>query len=283
MEILAIALSGLLSLASSGGIILDEIAKKQINSQIISVEQQVVRIDNSPNYQLVRGKIDRVRIANRGVKIEPGLRIAVLDLETDAIVLKSQPDLSSIDELRASLAKPVSGAVKLIITEADLNRALQSPKILARLETILNQSLVSRAGATNIPYQLSNLRVNLYSANRWEIGFKLSRPRPSVNIEPDGILGTSTAKNRSRELNFALESTVEVRDGKTLRLIDPQGTVNNRLMSPRLLNGFAVGISDRLNLNSLERDGILARILQLEINQDRLELVGFVRVETKQK
>ena len=283
MEIIAIALSGLLSLASSGGIILDDLAKKQIGSQIISVEQQAVRIDNSPNYRLLQGKIDRLRIASRGVKIEPGLRIAVLDLETDAIVLKSQPNLSSINELRKSLAKPASGAVKLIITEADLNRALQSPEILALLETILNQSLIRRAGATNIPYRLSDLRVELHSANRGEIRFKLSRPRPSANIKPDDISGTSTVKNRSRELDFTLESTVEVRDGKTLRLIDPQGTVNNRPMSSRLLDGFAVGISDRLNLNSLESDGILARILQLEINQDRLKLIGFIRVETKQK
>ena len=279
MEIIAIALSGLLSLTSSGGIILDELAKKQID-RIISVEQQAVRIDNAPNYQLVQNKIDRVRIANRGVKIEPGLRIAVLDLETDAIILKSQPNLSSIDELRKSLAKPVSGAIKLIITEADLNEALQSAEILARLETILNQSLVRRAGATNIPYQLSNLRIELDSGNRCQLRFKLSRHRPSVNIDPDDISGTSRIKNRSRELDFVLESTVELRDGKTLRLIDPQGTVNNRPMSQRLPDGFAVGLSDRLDLNSLD-DGILARILQLEINQDRLELVGFVRVETK--
>ena len=282
MEILAIALSGLLSLASSGGIILDNIAQKRIDSQIISVEQQAVRIDNSPNYQAVRGKIDRVRIANRGIRIEPGLRIAVLDLETDPIILESQPNFNSIDQLRESLPEPVSGAVKLIVTEADLNQALQSPKILARLETILNQSLLSRAGSTNIPYQLSDLHLELHSTNRLSLGFKLTRPRPRVNIEPDGISGTSTVQNRSRELDFALELTVEVVNGQTLRLVNPQGTVNDRPMSPRLLNGFAVGISDRLDLNSLESDGIIARILQLEINQDRLELVGFIRVETKQ-
>jgi hypothetical protein len=52
-------------------------------------------------------------------------------------------------------------------------------------------------------------------------------------------------------------------------------------MSSRLLNGFAEGISDRLNLTSLEANGILARILQLEINEDELKLVGFAKVETK--
>ncbi|MEN9870181.1 MAG: hypothetical protein RLZZ171_1169, partial [Cyanobacteriota bacterium] len=46
-------------------------------------------------------------------------------------------------------------------------------------------------------------------------------------------------------------------------------------------NGFATGISDRLNLNTLSADGILARILQLEINEDNLQLISFVRLETK--
>ena len=281
MEILAIALSGLLSLTSSGGIILDSIVQRQIRSQIIDVEQQAVRIDNSPNYQTIRGRIDRVRIANRNLKVNPGLTIAVFDLETDAIALKSQPNSNSLDELRKSLAKPASGVVKIAVTQADLDRALQSAEILARLEAILNNTLVRKAGSTNIAYQLSDLALELRSPNRLEVSFKLNRPRPSVNIKPNGISGTSTAKSRSRELDFALKFTVEVINGKKLRITKPQGTVNNRPMSPRLLDGFAFGINDRLDLNSLERDGILARILQLEIDEDKLELVGFVRLDAK--
>jgi hypothetical protein len=281
MEILAFVLSGLLSLISGGGIVLDSIAQRQIRSQIISIEQQAVRIDNSPNYRTIRGQFDRIRIANRNLKMKPGLTIAVFDLETDAIALKSQPNFNSFDELRKSLAKPASGVVKIAVTQADLDRALQSTEILARLEAILNNTFVRKAGSTNIAYQLSDLALELRSPNRLEVSFKLNRPRPSVNIEPNGISGTSTVKNRSRELDFALKFTVGAIDGKKLQITKPQGTVNNRPMSPRLLDGFAFGINDRLDLNSLESDGILARILQLEIDEDKLELVGFVRVDTK--
>ena len=59
------------------------------------------------------------------------------------------------------------------------------------------------------------------------------------------------------------------------------GTVNNRPMSSRLLNGFAQGISDRLDFSNLEKQGIFARLLQLEITAEKITIVGFAKMETK--
>ncbi len=282
MEILTIVLSSLLSLGSSGGLILDKIAQGRLRSQVISVEQQAVRIDNQPNYQAVQGKLDRVRIANRGVKIKPGLRIDLVDVETDQIALKlAELDFNSIDGLRKSLEKPASGAVRLILTETDLNQALQSPEVVTQLQANLNRLIARKAGSTNISYQLSDLHLELRPANRLQVKFKLNRPRPTANMEPNRTAGTYSINNRSRELDIALELAFQVINGTALRLIDPQGTVNNRPMSSRLLKGFAEGISDRLDLNSLSADGIITRILQLEIDEDKLELISFIRLETK--
>ena len=271
MEVLTIVLSGLLSLVSGGGKILDSIAQGQIASGVMSIEQQVVRVDNSPSYQVAKGELQKVRIANRGIRIKPDLRIAVLDLETDEINLNlTKLDLDSIDGLRASLKQPVSAALKLIVTEADLNRALQSPEILSQLQKTLNRSIAGKVGSSNIAYQLRDLRLELSSANLLEVKFKLSRP---ITIEPE---------RPSRELAIDLKLEIQVANGRTIRLTRLEGMVNNRPMSSRLLKGFAEGISDRLNLSFLESDGILARILQLEIDEDKLKLISFVRVETKQ-
>lgn len=281
MEILTIVLSSLLSLGSSGGLILDQIAQGKLRSNLISVEKQAIRIDNQPNYQVAQGKLDRVRIASRGVRIKPGLRIALVDLETDQVALKlAKLDFDSIDGLRSSLSNPASGVVKLMLTETDLNQALQSPEIVTQLQQTLNRLIARKAGSTNIKYQLSDLHLELRSANRLEVRFKLNRPRPRANpsLKSQGTLDSS---NRSRELDIVLELAFQVDNGKTIRLIDPQGTVNNRPMSSRLLQGFASGISDRLDLSSLSADGIITRILQLEIDEDKLELVSFIRLETK--
>jgi hypothetical protein len=284
MEILTIALASLLGIGSSGGIVLDRIAQSKIRSQVISVEQQAVRIDNQPNYRVAQGKLSRVRIASRGVRIQPGIRIASLDLETDPIAVKlSNIKLDNIERLRESLAVPAAGALKVVLTEKDLNQALQSTEIQAQLQKTLNRAIASKAGSTNISYQLSDIQLKLHPKNRLQVSVKLSRPRPkrNLNLESNSTSGTYRAKNTSRELAVSLELTVKVINGKKVRLLDPQGTVNGRPMSSRLLNGFAVGISDRLNLNTLSADGILARILQLEINEDNLQLISFVRLETK--
>lgn len=283
MEILTIVLAGLLGVGSSGGIVLDKIAQGKILSQVIGVEQQVVRIDNQPNYRAAQGKLARVRIASRGVRIEPGIRIASLDLETDPLAVKlANLNLSNIDRLRESLTTPAAGAVKVVLTEQDLNQALQSTEIQAQLQNTLNRLIVSRAGSTNISYQLSDIQLKLRPKNRLQVSLKLSRPtKTNLNLESNATPGTYRRENASRELAISLELTVKVINGKKVSLLNPQGTVNGRPMSSRLLNGFATGISDRLNLNTLSADGILARILQLEINEDNLQLISFVRLETK--
>jgi hypothetical protein len=276
MEILTIILSGLLSIASSGGAIADSVAAQKIRSQVISVEEQKVRIDNSPNHSVAQGKLQKVRIATRGARIKPDLRIEALELETDPLDIQlAKLDINSLEQLRASLDKPFQGTVRLVLTEADLNQALRSRPVLTQIQTVLNRQIASKAGSTNIAYQLQNLRLELRPANRLGVNLKLARPKS--NFEPQGNSPSST----SRELVMALELGIQLVNGKKIRLINPKGTVNGRPMSSRLLNGFAVGISDRLNLGSLEPDGILARILQLEINEDKIELASFFKLETK--
>jgi hypothetical protein len=282
MEILTIALAGLLGIGSSGGIVLDKIAQGKLASQVISVEQQAVRIDNQPNYQVAQGQIARVRIASRGVRLKPGVRIASLDVESDPLAVRlSQLKFTNLESLRASLVTPASGMVKLVLTEQDLNQALQSPEIQERLQKNLNRLIASQAGSTSISYRLSELQLKLRPKNRLQVSFKLSRPRAKLNRASSSSPGTSREKKSSRELAISLELTLKVVDGKVLRLLEPQGIVNGRPMSSRLLAGFATGIGDRLNLKTLEADGILARILQLEINEDDLQLIGFARLETK--
>lgn len=283
MELLTVILSGLLSLTSSGGVILDSVAANKISDQIESAEHQAVRIDNSPNYAVAQGKINKIRVAARNLKIKPDLNVAVLELETDQVHLSSPTklDLSSINSLRNSLKQPLQGVGKVELTEASLDQALQSPEILAQIQQTLNRLIARKAGSTNITYELSNIRLDLGSNNNVEVKFKLARP--INNFERDTIDSnlSKQSSNPDRELSIALKLKIEVLNGKTIRITEPQGTVNGRPMSARLLKGFAEGISDRLDLASIEADGILARILQLKINDDRLKLVGFVKLETK--
>ncbi len=286
MEILAIALSGLLSVFSGGGIILDLLASKNLRSQVVSVEEQAVRIDNIPSYQIVSGKLQKVRVATRGLEVKllgdrqfevssnlrplrQNLRIEALELETDAIAIdRAKLNLKDLGKFQEALQQSLQGAVRIVLTEEDLNRVLQSQSVQAQLQTSLNRLVARKAGSTNIVYELKEPHLELLPANRIGIQFKLSRA--GFNRYP------------ARELAIAIELGIRIANGKTIDFIEPSGTVNQRPMSSRLLKGFAQGISDRLDLEVLEANGILARLLQLKISKDKIELAGFARMETKE-
>lgn len=270
MELITIVLSSLLTIVGGGGWILDAIAHKQLNSVIDSAEELEVRIDNNPNYQIAQGKLDKLRVAGRGIYLDPDLRIAAVDLETDAIALDiARLETTSLEKIRGSLVQPLQGAFSLTLTEADLGNALNSAEIQAKLESLLNDLIASRAGNTTIAYDLVDPTLDFQDDNQLTFAVTLRR------------LNEPVRKNQASELNLVLDIGLEMVSGKQLVIRELVGTVNNRPMSSRLLNGFAQGISDRLDFSNLEKQGIFARLLQLEITAEKITIVGFAKMETK--
>ena len=266
MELITIIFSGMLSALSNGGWVIDQIAENALGSNVESVETLEVRVDNRPNYQLINGKLDKLRIATRGIQLQQDLRIDLLELETDPISLDLQAlGDSSLEELQNSLQQPLQAAARIVITEADLTRALASETLVQKLQEILNNLVAKRAGNSTRTYEISAPQIDLLPDNRLKLELKLRRSRK--NQQPD------------RELALSLELGIKVLAGQQIKLVNLQGTVNGRQMSARLLDGFAQGISDRLQLTSLENLGILARLLQLEITEDKIELVVFTKIE----
>ena len=85
MELFAGLLTSVLGLAGAPGIAIDRIATDFLRGQIVRADVLEVRVDNAPNYQILLGNVDRIRVAGRGVYILDFLRIDEIDLETDPI------------------------------------------------------------------------------------------------------------------------------------------------------------------------------------------------------
>lgn len=145
MEIFTIVLSSFLGVLTPGNLVLDTLAESGIRSSFEEAELVEVRVDNTPSYQIAQGKVDRVRVATRGVEIVSGFRIDVLELETDPLDV----DLAKLRELRdrgvggsqllQAFRKPPQAGVRLVITEEDLNAALASPAGRERVESIVGR------------------------------------------------------------------------------------------------------------------------------------------------
>ncbi|MFP4008208.1 MAG: DUF2993 domain-containing protein, partial [Spirulinaceae cyanobacterium] len=145
MEIFTIVLSSFLGILTPGNLVLDTLAESGIRSSLEEAELVEVRVDNTPSYQIAQGKVDRVRVATRGVELVPGFRVDVLELETDPLDV----DLAQLRELRdrgvggsqllQAFRKAPQAGVRLVITEEDLNAALASPAGRERVERIVGQ------------------------------------------------------------------------------------------------------------------------------------------------
>jgi hypothetical protein len=261
MELLAILLSGITALFSLTGVVVDKNVETAVLSQIDHAEQLYVRVDNAPVHQIINGKINKLRIAGQGMWVTKDLRIDTLEVETDPIAV----DLKAIREdgqnpRASSIQQPIQAGVKFKFNEADLNNFLKSPDSIARLQKMTTSTLGSVASSLNKDYQVTNPQVRFLANNRVGISSEL---RDSSSGE---------------KLAVKLETGVRVIGGRKFELLEPTATVGDTQVPPFILSGLTTGISERLNVDILERRGITARILQFKVSPQTLELSTFVRV-----
>lgn len=260
MEFLTIFLSSLITLISPAGFVVDRVAQNTIRKQFKSVEQLEVRIDNTPSYQLVQGKVDRVRIAGRGLFPAEDIRLDVLEVETDPIQLEAR----RLRQGKPQLEKPLRAGVRLVLTQADLNRALRSPTVLKRLTSLGINALGQSDRQRPQRYSLLNPRLTLLAHQRLQLQAELQEASDPTTLK------------------ILAESGVEIVAGRQLHLINPTVQINNAAVPEQVIRSIANGISDQSNLRRLEPSGITARILQLNITEKQIDVAAFVQIVPNQ-
>ncbi len=263
MDVFTLFLSSLITLISPVGVVVDTVVAQQLRSQVAGVEELAVRVDNTPSYQPIAGKIDRIRIASRGIEIIENLRIDTFDVETDPIDvdLNKIQNLKGIKAVQSSLNKPLQGAFRMVIKEDDLNTALEAYSIREELQGLLDTVLPPEAPSFNI----LKLQINFMAENRLAL---------EIELEQEGEEGEPPT-----ELNIAAEVAFEIEQGKKIKLTDLSAIINDRKLSSRFANILVAGISERLSLDIFSDQGFLVRILQLNLNDETLDVAAFFRLD----
>ncbi|HAX74688.1 MAG TPA: DUF2993 domain-containing protein [Cyanobacteria bacterium UBA11372] len=267
MEIITYLLSAVFGLLSTAGFFVESIARNSIRSQFDRVEQLQVRVDNVPSYQLVQGKLERVRIAGRGLWLIPEARIAALELETDAVDVNIQRLRQRGQLPTAALRQPLQAGVRLVLTEADINKALQTPRINALLQNLVTRYAGPFLNQGSQRYTFVNPRVEFLANNRL---------RFQVELQQEGETQTDAAN--ARKLPIILESGIAFVSGRRLQLIEPSASIDNNEIPSFLIGPLSQSLTEQFDLGQLEQSGITARLLQLKINPEQLEIAAFVRV-----
>lgn len=249
MEFFTILLSGLLALVSSVGLVVDRIAFNAIRSQFEKVDQLQVRVDNAPSYQLLQGKVERVRIAGRGLQLKQ-IRIAVMELETDPINL----DPRSLGQ-KPKLKQPIQAGVRLGLNQRDINQALKSPKVTAMLRKLM----ISDFANSGQRYNFVNPQIEFLANNRLRFQVELTQG----NVKP---------------LAITIESGIGVIAGRQIQLVEPIVSVDGEEVPSQVVSAIAANVSQKFDLSNLD-SAVKARILQLKVTPQKLEIAAFLRVE----
>jgi hypothetical protein len=123
---------------------LDKVAEIAITSQLDQVEQIDVDIQTDP-VKLVQGKLDSVAISGEGMTMKQDLRVEAVGISTGAVAVN--PLKAVMGEIE--LTESTDAQVQVLLTEADLNRALNSDYLRQKMES-LNVDVEGEMFAINI-------------------------------------------------------------------------------------------------------------------------------------
>ncbi|MGY6529319.1 MAG: LmeA family phospholipid-binding protein [Cyanobacterium sp.] len=245
------------TLMSSGGFIIDSAFTNAIKQNSESVEEIEVRVENVPTHNITKGKVDRIRLATRGWELRENFRLDVFELETDPL----QFDFGRIREINAQtwreiVQSDINLGIRTVLTEEDLNAMVRSPRALDIISSSIPPS--SPEG-----FELEDVSINILPNQRVRLNTVARSQTPGVRVD------------------FSIEFGIELIDGQRLRIVEPTGTLNERPISQQLLQGFTQNINMRLDLNALQRFGVVARLLQLDIEDENIEISALIHVPNR--
>ena len=116
----------------------------------------------------------------------------------------------------------------------------------------------------------------------------LDNGRIRFQLEVQEVLEEAAETATPYRLLITVESGIRVIAGRRLKLVEPvaavvstglEGRESREAVPAELMDAIATGLERAYDLKSLQKVGITARLLHLEIQPDRLELAAFVKVE----
>lgn len=254
MESIAVVLASLLGLVGTPGIVIDKLGADLLRQQVHRVEQLELRIESAPNYQILLGAVDRIRLASRGVYPTEFLRIDTLEVETDPISINP----NALQSGKVILNRPLQAAARVVLRSEDINQALRSPQILKSFQGLE----VDLGNGKTDKFDLIDPEVVFVSGNLLKLRMKLKPADPTKEI-----------------LAIEAEAKLNLIAGTRIQLERVSLNLQGVQFPEEILERFTENLNSILDLKQLETRNILARVLKLEITDTKLQVIGFVRID----
>ncbi|AGY56558.1 DUF2993 domain-containing protein [Gloeobacter kilaueensis] len=228
---------------------LNKAAEMGLTSQLRDVEKMDVAIKTNP-LKLIQGEVEAVSVEGEGLLMQKDLRVEKLEVQAGRI---------SINPLAAALGKieleqPTEATARVLLTEADLNRSLNSEYIRGML-----QNLQIEAEGRALSVDVQQVEAKLPGEERLWMRSRLS-------IHQTG---------ETQEVTFTARL---VRSGNRIALEDIQYPEGGDL-SPELTAGLQVKANELGNISNFELDGMSLRLQTLEVRRGEIDLTVEIYAE----
>jgi hypothetical protein len=233
-----------------GNMALSKVAEIGIASQLDDVEKIDVDISTNPG-NLIQGKLDSMTISGRGLTVKQDLRVETIEVNIDRV---------SINPISAvfgniELTHPTAAEAQIILTEADLNRALSCDYVLHKL-----QGLKMEMAGNLVVVDVKKATLNLPGDNKFVIAaeFQLAGQSEIKKMSATAIPQVEADGNR-----ISLEILAAEGQGLTLTLV----------------MAIFEQLTALLDLRNFNIPGMSLQLRQLEARFDRLVIHAQTQID----
>jgi LmeA-like phospholipid-binding len=228
---------------------LNKAAEVGITSQLDEVENLDVEVKTDP-LKLIQGEVDSVKIEGEGLVMQNSLRVEELQMQVKDVAINPL----SVAFGKIELTKPTQGSAKVVLTEADINRAFNSDYIRNKL-----QSKKIDISGQPVAISLEDVDFRLPGNNRVEL---------KANVKKDN--------NENHKVAFSAVPTVS-KGGKVINLEEveyPEGEDISSITKP-----LVDATSEILNLDNFDLQGMELKIKGLYPEVGQLVIAAEAYVE----
>jgi hypothetical protein len=223
---------------------LSEAAQMRISTQLDEVENLSVDVRTNL-FKMIQGQAESIAIAGQGLVIQKDIRVHELELHTDNIAI----DLLSAIFGEIELDKPVYANVRIVLTEQDINRALNSDYVRRKFQSL--ELKVESQTVTLKPQQLE-----VFLPGDGKTGFK----------------GTILLNELGKTECVSFTAVIRPRLMNQPLLLEAFNCTEGKGFSLELAIAFLKKASELMNLPYFDLEGIALRIKAMDVQEGSLTL-----------
>jgi hypothetical protein len=229
---------------------LSKVAEMGISSQLDEVEELNIDIRTNP-LKVVQGEVDSVAIEGTGMVIKQDLRMEKLEVNTSNVSIN--PLSAVLGNLE--LTQPTNAEARIVLTEQDLNRALNSDYLHSKIQNL------------HVDVQDQAVKINIL--------------RSRLRLPGDGkmVIDADFSLPESNELKHMKATVIpHLQEGEqkiTLEILSAEG----QGLDAELVNAILEQVSALLDLNNFELPGMSLELREMDVQREQIVICANTQIE----